>query len=91
MGRLKSGTICSKHEKIKELAEEIESLVDLCLDDGQRMENGLDDKKRTIEDLQKENESLQEDVNKLTQEVDELKSYVKELQAEINELEGRLQ
>lgn len=82
MGRLKSGTICSKHEKIKELAEEIESLVDLCLDDGARMEGGLEEKKRTIDDLQKENESLQEDVNKLTQEIDELKAYIKELEGE---------
>ena len=68
---MKTGTICSKHDKIMDLSnhicnrisafkDEIESdlddlykLAENCKDDGQRMEDGLYKKKRTIEELEK--------------------------------------
>ena len=87
---LKTGTICSKHDKIKDLVkelsnymdvvkrevegscDEIDRLADNCLEDGQRMEDGLDKKRREIdrleklvEDLEEENETLKDRVKEL--------------------------
>lgn len=81
MGRLKNGTICSKHEDIKTLADRILDLVDKCLEDGQNMESGLDEKKKRIEELEEENEDFKKDIAKYEQDTDELKAYIKELEA----------
>ena len=96
---LKTGTICSKHDKLMDLAKELSNymddvkreiegmsdsiydLADKCKEDGQRMENGLDNKRKTIDELEKridelesENESLKDDIKSLTRDISDLQS-----------------
>lgn len=92
---LKTGTICSKHDDIKTLAdkisaccedadvvsyaEEIADLVLKCKDDGQRMENGLDEKSKTIKDLEKELQSAHKQIDILERENSSLQDDVEQL------------
>ncbi len=47
-------TICSKHDEIDSLADQIRAIVDQAKDDGIRMEAGLDEKRERINELEKE-------------------------------------
>ena len=79
----KTGTICSKHDKIKELANEIQDLADKCLDDGGRMESGLTEKNRRIETLEEENEGLKAQLERA-------ESLIESLQQENQDLADQL-
>lgn len=60
----KTGSICSKHDEIKELADKIADLAEKCLEDGGRMEEGLIEKRKRIGALEDENESLRAQLEK---------------------------
>lgn len=88
---LKHGTICSKHDdiegaasKAQDLLSDILKLVDRAKDDGQRMENGLDEKRKRIEELEAQVGSLEDDLraaNRLIEDLqEEAKNYAKEAQ-----------
>jgi len=53
-------TICSKHDAIDSLADDIRSLVEQAKEDGIRMEAGLETKRRRIAELEKEVEDLEQ-------------------------------
>ena len=53
-------TICSKHDAIDSLADDIRSLVGQAKEDGIRMEAGLETKRRRIAELEKEVEDLEQ-------------------------------
>ena len=86
---LKTGTICSKHEEIKDLADRIMDLAGHCLDDGQRMENGLDEKGERIKELEKELEEKNEYIASLEKQVEDLQEELQGLVAEIKTEGGR--
>lgn len=86
--RPKNGTICSKHEEILSLVSRIEDLADKCLEDGQNMERGLDEKRERIKELEKENQSLQDDLDRANREIEDLRDQVKGLELEIKSLEA---
>jgi predicted RNase H-like nuclease (RuvC/YqgF family) len=113
MGMTNGRTICSKHDEIMTLADEIESLceadinpsdlsnlfsdlvdkaktiyslADAAKDDGQSMEEGLDNKKTRIQELEKEVSDMDSELRKLIG-IDEL---YEEAQERIEELEEEL-
>ena len=62
---MKTGTICSKHDEITELAESIIKKVAKCKEDGVRMEEGLNNKRKTIEELEYKIDELEERIREL--------------------------
>ena len=53
-------TICSKHDEIDSLADAIRDLAKKAKKDGERMEAGLETKRRRIAELEKEVEYLEQ-------------------------------
>lgn len=78
MGRLKNGTICSKHDEIAKLAEKIQDLVDKCLEDGMNMEQGLKDKRDRIDELEEENRSLREELAEAAKHIQDLEEQLQD-------------
>lgn len=72
---LKNGTICDKHKEIMRLA-------DLCLEDGQRMEAGLDAKRERIEELEEEVESLKEELVDAVKRIQDLEEQLRDAMME---------
>jgi hypothetical protein len=83
VGRMRNGTICSKHELIEDAAETIKRLVQQCLEDGQNMEKGLDRKRDRIEELESELNVVSKERDSLLEELEDAKSKIKDLEAEI--------
>lgn len=88
-------TICSKHDKIMELAnckgnETLEELLDMmsdiyglardARDDGQKIEDGLYRKKDIIEKLESELEEANNNISNLESEIESLNDQIKELE-----------
>lgn len=87
MGRMKNGTICSKHEDIKDYVDKIIDLVEKCLEDGQNMEKGLEEKKERISELEEENEDLKKELSRYETTINDLNEHIAELKTKIKEQE----
>jgi len=79
-----NGTICGKHDEIDSLADKIRHLAEQAKEDGIRMEAGLDEKRRSIEELEKEVKGLKDDVSVLENKVTGLEDDVSELEAQLS-------
>lgn len=116
MGMSQGRTICSKHDEIMKLAEEIQTLCSSDLnpsdisstfqeildkaeeidslafyakDDGQSMENGLNNKKEKLKELEQEKEELDSELRNLIgieELYEEAQERVEELEEELEEL-----
>jgi predicted RNase H-like nuclease (RuvC/YqgF family) len=67
-------TICSKHEKIEQLAKDIESLVDDARVDGVKMEKRLEEQNEEIDKLLAQIKELESERDMLIAEIDSLSS-----------------
>lgn len=65
-------TICSKHDEIESLADQIISFVRDAKEDGQSMEDALDKKNSLIKELEEKNSELENKIEKLEHELDYL-------------------
>lgn len=74
--KFKNGTICDKHN-------EIIRLVELCLEDGQKMEAGLEAKRDRIEALESEIEGLKLELEKAEAMIGRLQDENQDLAAEL--------
>lgn len=71
MRNMKNGTICDKHKEIMRLA-------DLCLEDGQKMEQGLDHKRERIKELEEEVRELRGELSDATRHIQDLEEQLKD-------------
>lgn len=70
-------TICFKHDEIMKLAQKVIDLTDEAKDCGIRMEEGLDKKRKRIDELESEVYDLQKQIEKLQEENAELAAELK--------------
>ncbi len=87
---LKTGSICSKHNEIEDLAKELAEkagiildIVGKCLDDGGRMEEGLIEKRKRIEALEGQVEDLKTQLQDAEEMIGSLRDENSDLAAEL--------
>lgn len=72
----KNGTICDKHNEIIRLA-------DLCLEDGKKMEAGLEAKRERINELEEELESVKSELEDAKKEIASLQDELADVKANV--------
>ena len=75
-GRYPTGTICSKHDRIEDLANDIMRLASDAKADGVRMEEALHERRDEVKELNDKIRQLEKDNAKLEQRIAELENDI---------------